>query len=76
MRWKAWDATFHRLTVEEKRFLGDLVDHWLAEKDFMLETVAKDEIFITTTEDLLKVSGSIFTDETLARALLQEFRHE
>ena len=75
MRWKSWDATFHRLTREEKDFIADLVDHWLEEKAYMLETAENDDMFIKTTEDLLKVTGSIFHNEMRARALLKELRY-
>lgn len=76
MRWKSWDATFHRLSKEEKQFLGDLIDHWLEEKEYMLETAENDDIFITNVDDLIKVSGSIYHNEMLARALLKEFRYD
>ncbi len=76
MRWKSWDATFHRLCKEEKQFLGDLIDHWLEEKDYMLETAQNDDIFITNLDDLTKVSGSIYHNEMLARALLKELRYD
>lgn len=72
MKWKS-NGTFHRLTVTEKEFLCDQMEHYLAETDEMLETATNDTVFITGTDDLLKVTGLIYTRRSLAKGLLEEF---
>tara|TARA_Y100001951_G_C11288013_1_gene270107 strand:+ start:1620 stop:1847 length:228 start_codon:yes stop_codon:yes gene_type:complete len=72
MRWKS-NGTFHRLNRDEKEFLCDIMEHYLAETEEMLETATNDNIFITDTDDLLKVTGLIYTRRKLAYELTEEF---
>ena len=72
MKWKT-NGTFHRLTKPEKEFLCDIMQHYLAETEEMLETATHDDIFITDAEDLLKVTGLIYTRRKLAYKLTEEF---
>ena len=72
MKWKS-NGTFHRLTKDEKEFLCDLMEHYLAETEDMLETATNDNIFITDTDDLLKVTGLIYVRRELSHRLTEEF---
>ena len=72
-RHKGRNVTKHWLNKEQKDFLSDLIDHWLAQKDHMLDTANQDDIFIKSTDDLLKVTCAIYSNESMGRELLKEF---
>lgn len=70
------NETKHWLNIEQKAFLSDLIDHWLAQKEAMLDVAHKDDIFINSTDDLLKVTASIYSNEAMGVTLLKEFSND
>jgi hypothetical protein len=75
MKWNPWkdQATQHWLTKPEKELLCDLMEHYLAESEDMLEAATNDNFFITDTDDLLKVTSTIYSRRRLCYDLTEEF---